>query len=92
MVRQPARTMKSQRSHNWDFVILAFLTAAAILVAAFTCSTLLLPAGKENHDFFQGLKALGVFSFFLLCVIGVWVAFADRDQDNLYDRHGKHPA
>jgi hypothetical protein len=81
--------MKSQKNHNWDFAILAFLTALAIIVAAFMSSTMLLPVDRHNDSLIQGLKALGVFGISLLCVIGLWIVFGKRDQNNSYDRHGK---
>ncbi len=71
-----------KRRSMWGLVILAFLTAVVIILGAFVSSILFMPAGKHGASMMQGVTAMGVFAFSLLCVASLWVIFGDKDQDN----------
>jgi heme A synthase len=74
--------MRSHKSHSWDLVVLVFLTAFTIIFAAFLCSTVFLSTDKYGDKLMQNLIALGVFSFSLIIVTGIWIAFGDRDEND----------
>jgi hypothetical protein len=81
--------MRSHKCQSWDFAILTFFTAIIIILAAFVCSTVFLPTDKHCDTLIQDLIALGVFSFSLFGVTGIWIAFGDRDENNRYDNQCK---